>query len=156
MIHRNLNTKTIFINKGKAQISNPAFLEFNLDTSSSVPLQGEMIAFTDSVLLNDLDSKFTTSSDIYSLGVIMWSISSGKFPFENFTSQIDLVNRIVSENIRENPVDGTPQAYIDLYQKCWELSSKERPSARDVYIQLEAILQKESRNVDVNMCMCVT
>ncbi|CAG8530863.1 10342_t:CDS:2 [Gigaspora margarita] len=131
---------------GRAQISNPVFLELNINASSSISLQGEMIAFTDSKLLNDLNSNFTTASDIYSLGVVMWSISSGKLPFENFTSQIDLVNRIVLENIRENPVDGTPQAYIDLYQRCWGLNSEKRPSAQEVCIQLEANLQKESWN----------
>ncbi|RIB07850.1 kinase-like domain-containing protein [Gigaspora rosea] len=107
-----------------------------------------MIAFTDPALLNDLNSIFTTASDIYSLGVVMWSISSGKFPFENFTNQTDLVNRIVTENIRENSVNGTPKEYLDLYQRCWRLDPEERPSAQDVYTQLKVILQKESHNVD--------
>ncbi|CAG8450516.1 6879_t:CDS:2 [Dentiscutata erythropus] len=153
MIHRNLNTKSIFINinKGKVLISNPAFLELNIDVSSSISLQAGMIAFTDPMHLIDLNSKPTTASDIYSFGVVMWSISSGKLPFENITNQTDLINQIVTEDIRENPVNGIPQEYLDLYLRCWKLNPEERPSAQDVYTQLEAILQKETRNVDANV-----
>ncbi|CAG8510962.1 5316_t:CDS:1, partial [Racocetra fulgida] len=107
-----------------------------------------MIAFVDVELLKDLDSNFTAASDIYSLGFVMWSISSGKFPFENFTNPSNLVNRIVSDNIREYPVKGTPNAYFDLYQKCWRSNSIERPSAQEVYTQLEVILHEESLKID--------
>ncbi|KAF0465065.1 kinase-like protein [Gigaspora margarita] len=148
MIHRNLNTKTVLIHMGKAKISNPVFSELSIDTSPSLSLQGWMIAFIDVELLKDLNSTFTAASDIYSLGFVMWSISSGKFPFENFTSQIDLVKRIISENFRENPVNGTPKAYLDLYQKCWRSNSKERISAQEVYTQLEIMLHDKSLNVD--------
>ncbi|CAG8558614.1 2583_t:CDS:2 [Cetraspora pellucida] len=144
MIHRNLNTKAIFINEGKAKISNPVLSELNIDTSPSISLQGWMIAFIDVELLKDPNPTFTVKSDVYSLGFVMWSISSGKFPFENFTSQIELVKRIFSENLREDPVNGTPKAYLDLYQKCWRSDSKERPSTQEVYNQLELMLHEES------------
>lgn len=141
--HRKLSTKTILVNDGNVKISNPIFYELNDGTLSSVK---ELIGFTDPELLRDINAQFTKSSDIYSLGCVMWSISSGKFPFENFTNVTDLICRIVSENIRENPVDGTPQSYIDLYQKCWGLSTNERPSAKEVYNQLEIMLQEELLN----------
>ncbi|CAG8810275.1 18129_t:CDS:2, partial [Gigaspora margarita] len=149
MIYRNLSTKTIIMNKEKAQILNPVLLELNVDTSS-MPLQEGMIGFTDPELLVDLNSQFTKSSDIYSLGVIMWSITSGRIPFENYTNKTNLVSLIVSKNIREDPINNTPKAYIELYTKCWKLNSKERPSAQDVYTQLtqlEKTLQ-ESRNIN--------
>ncbi|CAG8491657.1 37339_t:CDS:2 [Gigaspora margarita] len=150
IIHQNLSTETIFINNGIAQLSNPVFSELNVDISSSISLQGGMIAFMDSELLKDPSTKFTSASDVYSLGFVMWSISSGKLPFENFTNQIDLANRIVSKNIRENPVYGTPQAYIDLYQRCWGSNPEERPSAQEVYTQLEVMAQESLKINEIN------
>ncbi|RIB27989.1 kinase-like domain-containing protein [Gigaspora rosea] len=156
MVHRNLNTKTIMINNDKVQILNPVFSELNVDNSSSMLLQ-EGIGFIDPDLLKDLNLQFTKSSDIYSLGMIMWSITSGRPPFANYTNKITLVNLIVSKNIREEPIKDTPQAYFDLYSKCCKLNSNKRPSAQDVYTQLcqlEKTLQ-ESLNIEVEQTAVV-
>ncbi|KAF0507923.1 kinase-like protein [Gigaspora margarita] len=133
----------ILVNDGNVKISNPIFYELNVGALSSGK---ELIGFIDLELIRNHNLQFMKSSDIYSLGYIMWSISSGKFPFENFTSVTNLVRRIVWENIRENPVDGTPQSYIDLNQKCWRLSSNEQPSAKVLCNQLEIMLQGELLN----------
>ncbi|CAG8446098.1 18762_t:CDS:2 [Dentiscutata erythropus] len=148
IIHRNLNTKTIFMGNEKAQISNPIFLELNIDASSAIPLQGGMIAFFDPEILKNHNLPFTSASDVYSLGVIMWSICSGKLPFECFTSQKDLIEQIVSKNIREEPVENIQPAYLDLYQRCWDLDSEKRPAMQDVCNQLKVMLQEELRNRD--------
>ncbi|CAG8748218.1 13348_t:CDS:2, partial [Gigaspora margarita] len=140
--HRNLH-KMILVNDGNVIISNPIFYELNVGTLSSGK---ELIGFIDLELIRNHNLQFTKSPDINSLGYFMWSISSGKFPFENFTSVTNLVRRIVWENIRENPVDGTPQSYIDLNQKCWRLSSNEQPSAKELCNQLEIMLQGELLN----------
>ncbi|CAG8828923.1 37410_t:CDS:2, partial [Gigaspora margarita] len=124
-----LNTKSILINNEKVQISNPVFLELNLDSSSSISLQEGMIGFIDPELLKDLNLQFTKLSDIYSLGMVMWSITSERLPFENYTIQSAL---IMPRNIREKPIQGTPQEYIKLYERCWSRNSKERPTAQEV------------------------
>ncbi|KAF0488388.1 kinase-like protein [Gigaspora margarita] len=150
IIHRDLNTKSILINNEKAQISNPVFLELNLDSSSSISLQEGMIGFTDPELLKDLNLQFTKSSDVYSLGMVMWSITSERLPFENYTNQTTLVNSIVSQNMREDPIKDTPQEYVELYGKCWNLNSKERPTAQEVYDKLSQfeINLREPQNIN--------
>ncbi|CAG8716308.1 38769_t:CDS:2 [Gigaspora margarita] len=150
MIHQNLNTKTIFINNEKVQILNPIFLKLNIEASSSMSLQEGMIGFTDPELLRDPNPQYTKSSDIYSLGMIMWSITSGKLPFENYPNKATLLSLIMSNDIRENPINGTPQEYLDLYSKCLKLNSKERPSAQDVYTQLNQfdITLQKSKNMN--------
>ncbi|CAG8664732.1 3888_t:CDS:1, partial [Scutellospora calospora] len=135
------NIKTVFINNGDVQISNPVFSELNIDSSTSISSQEGMIGFTDPVLLRDLNSIFTKKSDIYSLGMIMWSITSAKLPFQNFKNQTALINHILN-NAREDPFDGTPQAFLNIYQRCWQLNSDERPTAKEVYFELERISQE--------------
>ncbi|PKY40897.1 hypothetical protein RhiirA4_25747 [Rhizophagus irregularis] len=62
--------------------------------------------------LSSLDEK----SDIYSIGVLLWEISSGKPPFyvEDEQYDIDLALEI-SQGLRETIVPNTPVEYSNLY-----------------------------------------
>ena len=56
-------------------------------------------------------------SDIYSLGVLCWEISSQKPPFENYVNEpCKLGYLIVYEDLREEPVPDTPEFYKALYK----------------------------------------
>ncbi|CAJ0874593.1 17193_t:CDS:2 [Entrophospora sp. SA101] len=73
-------------------------------------------------------------SDIYSLGVLFWEISSQKIPFEEFSNEpCKLCYLIVYENHRENSVPDTPKFYEDLYKECWQFNRDSRPKTGDVW-----------------------
>ncbi|CAI2176962.1 8738_t:CDS:2 [Funneliformis geosporum] len=55
----------------------------------------------------------TKASDIYSIGMLMWEISSGQPPFAYFDHNYDLVTKIVN-GMRPNIVSGTPLEYKEL------------------------------------------
>ena len=80
----------------------------------------------------------TIRSDIYSLGVLLWEISSGKSPFE---SHIDhtIIATILS-GIREERIPDTPEEYYKLYSKCWNDEPENRYTIEDVYEILENLL----------------
>jgi hypothetical protein len=79
-------------------------------------------------------------SDIYSLGVILWEISSGCPPFLTIP-YYSLIYK-VSNGLRERPIRGTPEEYVNLYQKCWEEDPNLRPNIVEVINTLENILSK--------------
>ncbi len=66
---------------------------------------------------DDQNYKLNKKSDIYSIGVLMWQISSGFKPFsaESDTYNTSLILSILNGK-REKVIDGTPIEYSNLYQ----------------------------------------
>ena len=73
-----------------------------------------VIPFIDPKKLNDQGYKLNKKSDIYSIGVLMWQISSGHDPFSDCNYDASLIISIVNGK-REKIIDGTPINYINLY-----------------------------------------
>ncbi|RHZ79826.1 hypothetical protein Glove_140g12 [Diversispora epigaea] len=69
----------------------------------------------------------TQASDIYSVGIIMWMISTGKIPFSDRAYNLELILKII-EGFRPKINKGTPQCYADLMKKCWHKDPSERPN----------------------------
>ena len=61
--------------------------------------------------------KLNKKSDVYSIGVLMWQISSGYRPFyaENADYDIALTLDII-DGKREEIINGTPTKYSNLYR----------------------------------------
>ena len=61
--------------------------------------------------------KLNKQSDVYSIGVLMWQISSGHQPFyhEDDTDDMSLSLAIINGK-REKVIDGTPIEYSTLYK----------------------------------------
>ncbi|RHZ64743.1 hypothetical protein Glove_320g193 [Diversispora epigaea] len=77
------------------------------------------------------ENPYTQASDIYSVGIIMWVISTGKIPFSNRAYDCELILEIL-EGLRPKIQEGTPRCYVVLMEKCWHKDSSERPSAERV------------------------
>ncbi|CAG8650794.1 1972_t:CDS:2, partial [Funneliformis caledonium] len=82
--------------------------------------------------------KLNMKSDVYSVGVLLWQISSGHRPFENVDYDMTLFSNI-SKGCREKIINGTPMEYCNLYQECWKYKSKERPDMQKVVSVLDKI-----------------
>ncbi|RHZ67566.1 hypothetical protein Glove_300g26 [Diversispora epigaea] len=71
-------------------------------------------------------NEYTQASDIYSVGIIMWVISTGKIPFSNRAYDLELTLEIL-DGLRPKIKKGTPQCYAELMKKCWHKDPSERP-----------------------------
>ncbi|RHZ76555.1 hypothetical protein Glove_196g36 [Diversispora epigaea] len=76
--------------------------------------------------------QYSQASDIYSVGIIMWVISTGKRPFSNRAYDSELTADIFN-GLRPKIDKSTPQCYIELMEKCWLKDPSERPSAETIY-----------------------
>src|SRR5688572_24619253 len=62
---------------------------------------------------------YTFASDIYSMAMLMWEISSGQPPFSSREHDYYLASDIV-DGMRPKTVSGTPLEYESLMKQCWD------------------------------------
>ncbi|KAF9970870.1 hypothetical protein BGZ73_006285, partial [Actinomortierella ambigua] len=73
--------------------------------------------------------KYTTKSDIFALGVVMWELAANcTTPFQEQTDNATVVN-IVRGGEREELPDDTPSDYRQCVERCWDQDSTKRPEA---------------------------
>jgi len=108
-----------------------------------LPRQSEEIgmpAYIDPQCYIQNEYKRDKKSDIYSLGVLFWEISSGKPPFSGIP--LFKINLEIIKGIREKPINNTPPGYQQLYENCW----KEEPYQRyDIETVHRVLLQLGSQ-----------
>jgi serine/threonine protein kinase len=76
-------------------------------------------------------------SDIYSLGVLFWEISSGKPPFSKCNDGKIICD--VYKGVRETPIKNTPSEYQQLYENCWKEEPNQRPDISEVFSVLNQL-----------------
>ncbi|GES96370.1 kinase-like domain-containing protein [Rhizophagus clarus] len=74
---------------------------------------------------------FSKKSDIYSMGMIMWELTTGCKPFDNVEHNTELIYKIIDGNKPEITND-TPVCYAYLMERCWNSNPSERPSAKEI------------------------
>ena len=73
-----------------------------------------IIPYIDPKGLNDQNYKLNKKSDVYSIGVLLWQISSGYEPFKGKNHDVGLALNICN-GLREEIINETPIVYSELY-----------------------------------------
>ncbi|CAI2183878.1 2300_t:CDS:2, partial [Funneliformis geosporum] len=76
---------------------------------------------------------YTRDSDIYSLGMIMWEVMTGRRPFWDRVHDVELIIQIC-DGLRP-PIDNmnAPEGYVQLIKECWNPNPNKRPTARVIH-----------------------
>ncbi|KAG0055318.1 hypothetical protein BGZ83_008957 [Gryganskiella cystojenkinii] len=137
----NSSTKT-----KKANINSPE------DDGTDDPLIGVMAYIAPERFRNP--RHFDARCDIYSLGVLMWELTTGHSAFAKVPQDVHLAVAIMNGK-REISIEGTPAAYKALYEKCWDSDPEKRPSMEEILSTLvrvqesmtpEQLAMKRTRN----------
>ncbi|CAI2172141.1 278_t:CDS:1, partial [Funneliformis geosporum] len=74
---------------------------------------------------------YTLASDIYSFSIIMWEITSGIPPFNNISHDFSL-SLDICKGKHPEIIENTPQCYINLMKRCWNINPLLRPTALEI------------------------
>ncbi|GBC48467.2 kinase-like domain-containing protein [Rhizophagus irregularis DAOM 181602=DAOM 197198] len=89
--------------------------------------------------------KYSFASDIYSIGMLMWEISSGQPPYANIDHDYYLAMNIV-HGMRPKPVLGIPLEYKILMERCWDADPAKRPDINNFSHEIHQILKSYNQN----------
>ena len=98
--------------------------------------------------------EYTFKSDIYSIAMLMWEISSGQPPFSNYEqvyeNDVDFAMSIIN-GMRPKVVPGTPLEYKSLMEQCWDADPLKRPDIEklvgkihEINLHYQSIIPNES------------
>ena len=164
ILHQDLKTPNVFLkfNLTKKKIDNP-FAEESIakvaDFGLSRLIQGKsfkVIKGSDSTMdhINPtwsapeiLDGKeYTTKSDVYPMGIMLWELFTRKHPFcGSFECEIDLAGQIqsfISNGGRPTIPSDCPQDYKSLMEQCWAQNPDDRPEYSEIVETLKSLCLK--------------
>ncbi|GBC09327.1 hypothetical protein RclHR1_08770006 [Rhizophagus clarus] len=100
-----------------------------------------------------ISGKITTEmSDVYSISMLMWEISSGQPPFSNHENDYYLALKIIS-GMRPKVVSGTPLKYENLMKQCWDADPSKRLNIATLEAEIRILLQsyQDTSNVSIQL-----
>ncbi|PKK77855.1 kinase-like protein [Rhizophagus irregularis] len=169
IIHRDLHSKNILVHQNKVKLADFGLSRRLAEVSNSVKGVIGMLPYIDPLLFKDQKEpkeqtnneqhyKANKKSDVYSVGVLLWEISSGRLPFESYYSHTLITE--LQNGKRESPVPGMPDKYVEVYTSCWQCNPEDRPDIHQVFSDLKSLENKNEKlkcnNRDDNLCSWIT
>ncbi|RIB20178.1 kinase-like domain-containing protein, partial [Gigaspora rosea] len=145
IIHRDLHSRNILINNGNALITDFGISRRFNNTTASISSAGNkmigMMAYIEPqcYIQHGIKVERKEKSDIYSLGVLLWELTSGIPPFNGYN--FVALSIAISNNKREKPINGTPIDFVNLYEKCWSSNPDMRPAMNEILAKIKSLTE---------------
>lgn len=88
------------------------------------------------------DSRMGKAGDVYSFGVLMWSLLSGQ-PLHTDMTAMQVMWGVVQSGLRPDMPERVPRAYAKIIKLCWAESPADRPTAAQLSDLLQSLLEAE-------------
>ncbi|EXX61659.1 Mkk2p [Rhizophagus irregularis DAOM 197198w] len=133
MVHRDLHTGNLLISTNNVRNFNVYISSMELCGEVSNIDKTKIYGLMPYVAPEVLRGKpYKQAADIYSFGMIMYVIASGREPFANYAHDSVLALNICNGIRPEVNEKIAPKCYIDLMKVCWDPDPDKRPSAIEI------------------------
>ncbi|PKC74021.1 kinase-like protein [Rhizophagus irregularis] len=139
IIHYDMHENNILVHQKNVKLADFVFSK-EAESLNTVQIFS-MIPYVDPKSFNTKNYELDKRSDVYSIGTILWRISSRVKPFHLESYNVVLATAILNGR-RERIVNGTPPEYSELYIECWKHEPDERPDMRKIISTLETFLNE--------------
>ncbi|GBC00845.1 hypothetical protein RclHR1_39950001, partial [Rhizophagus clarus] len=135
IVHEDLNSNNILVDRVSIKISDFGLSRRFKDQSSydTLPYDAPegFLNITNENLYSSGQIEKLKKCNVYSVGVLLWELSSGKRPFSDREYNADLEKEI-AKGLRESIVEGTLKEYSNIYTKSWSGNPELRPTIQEV------------------------
>ncbi len=139
IIHRNFHSGNILVDRFGLKIGSLGISKSATESLDEEEIYGVIPYIATEVFKGQ---KCTVASDIYSLGMIMWELMTGREPFWDQNHDTDLIIEIC-DGLRPPIVTNAPEGYIGLMQTCWDPDPIKRPTAIDLVQKINKMKKAE-------------
>eukprot|EP01125_Pyxidicula_operculata_P018881 TRINITY_DN676_c0_g7_i1.p1 TRINITY_DN676_c0_g7~~TRINITY_DN676_c0_g7_i1.p1 ORF type:complete len:921 (-),score=205.41 TRINITY_DN676_c0_g7_i1:24-2786(-) len=138
ILHRDLTSKNILLTKHfLAKVSDFGLSKRKLETSSDESYTvGSLPWMAPEVI--DNARKFSRKSDVYSYGMILWELVSGKHPCPEGMMPINMATQVL-QGYRPSIPDNCPIVWKELIEECWHQDFECRPTFDTIQKKLENV-----------------
>lgn len=96
--------------------------------------------------LKDPFRKYDINAEIYSFGIVLWEIATGKIPFEGCDSK--KIYKVVAEDKKQESLgQDCPELLREIINECRAQEPSQRPSVDGVLERLSAVEESTDRKV---------
>ncbi|CAG8464226.1 820_t:CDS:2 [Cetraspora pellucida] len=149
LLHRDIHDGNILI--GNNRDSNTLIADLGFSRPAKDDLESEssehkiygIMPYIAPEVLNK--KQYSFSSDIYSLGMIMWELTSGYRPFYDRAYNTHLALDICNE-LRPNITEDTPHCWAILMQRCWHSDPSKRPTIDEIFDEVNSRYWNENES----------
>ncbi|PKY28792.1 kinase-like protein [Rhizophagus irregularis] len=146
IMHRDLHSNNILVHQNTVKLADFGLSKRIEEIPNSQSKTFGLIPYVDPKSFNSSTTELyvlNKKSDVYSIGVLLWEISSCQPPFYGKPYDVGLALSIL-QGLRETPTHDTPKEYIKIYIDCWNFEPDNRPTIDQVVEELKVLITKEN------------
>nr|XP_006115190.1 mixed lineage kinase domain-like protein isoform X2 [Pelodiscus sinensis] len=91
--------------------------------------------------LASLSHMYDVPSEIYSFGIVLWEIATGKIPFEGCSS-VEIYQKVYEQRYQAPLGEECPSGLQEIINRCRTFEPSQRPSAEEIVDALIAVYEK--------------
>ena len=138
VVHRNLCPTSIMVDETR----HPFITDFAVARVVDAPgmaltLNVGSPGYTAPETMTRETATYTEKVDVWSFGVLVYEILTGKRAFGAFARLFDIMNKVVTGNMPRFPKDLEDTRIEEIVHACWDLNDKNRPSFQNLVKEFE-------------------